>query len=151
MQDSHHVNLGALFSEVSFSSFISHIIDSLLLLHRHIVFNLKSEKVKNWRTYFTFSGLATALVLGLIPSLWDSVSDFLLAKEEETTRSLGSMTHPRLGYSWSSSTYLTYLFICLPLHYWTASTGLQMILPRLLATKCYSRCSQNRVCIGTAN
>ena len=142
MQDNHDVDLGALFSEVS---------ELELSISMNIVFNLKSEKVRNWRTYFTFSGLATALVLGLIPSLWDSVSDFLLAKEEETTKSLGSKTHPRLGYSWSLSTYTSYFFISLPLHYWTASTGLQMILPRLLATKCYSRCSQYRVCRGTAN
>ena len=111
----------------------------------NVVFNLKSEKVKNWRTYFTFSGLATALVLGLLPSLFDSVTDFLLAKEEETTKSLGSKTHPRLGYSWSLSANLTYFFISLPLHYW------MMIFTRLLATKCCSRCSQYRVCRGTAS
>ena len=114
----------------------------------NIVFNPKSEKVRNWRTYFSFSGLATALVLGLIPCLWDSVSDLAFAKEEETTKSLGILIHPRLGYSWSFSSYLTYFFISLPLHYWTVNTGLQMILTRLLATKC---CSQYRVCRGTAN
>ena len=116
----------------------------------NIVFNPKSEKVRNWRTYFSFSGLATALVLGLIPSLWDSVSDFLLAKEEETIKSLGCLTWPRLGYSWSYSTYATYFYISFPL-LMTAATGLQMIITRLLATKCCSRFSQYRVCRGTAN
>ena len=112
----------------------------------NIVFNLKSEKVRNWRTYFTFSGLATALVLGLIPSLWDSVSDFALAKEEETRESFGRMPHPSLGYTWSLSTYLTYLAISLPLNL-TVIKLEQMILSRLFATKC----PQYRVCRGTAS
>merc|ERR1719500_26621 len=57
-EEDHNVNFGALFSEV-----------------------------KNWRTHFSFSGLATALVLGLLPSLWDSGSDFGFGKEEQETKS----------------------------------------------------------------
>ena len=122
----------------------------------NIVFNLKSEKVRNWRTYFTFSGLANGLVLGLLPSLWDSVSDFLFAKEEEKTPSIDEIswggdlfTNP------SASALFTYFFISLPLHL-TAGRGLQGMLARLLATKCSSRCNhsadcQYRVCRGTAN
>ena len=115
----------------------------------NIVFNIKSEQVRNWRTYFSFSGLATALVLGLLPSLWDSVSDFFLANEEETTKSLG-VIHPGLVHSWSLSAYLTYFFISLPLN-WTASIKLHQIIVQLFATKCCSRCNQYRVCRGTAN
>ena len=121
-------------------------------INTNIVFNLKSEKVKNWRTYFTFSGLATGLVLGLLPSLWDSVSDFLFAKEEEKSPSIDeiswggdSFTNP------SASALLTYFFISLPLN-WTASFKLhRMMLTQLFATKRCSRWNQYRVCRGTAN
>ena len=109
-----------------------------------------SNKVKNWRTYFTTSGFATSVVLGLLPSLWDSVSDLAFAEEEKTAKNLGVNPHHGL----SSSTYLTYFFISFPLHA-TAAAGLQRLLPRvlgLLAVKSdtANRYSQNIFCRGTA-
>jgi len=101
-------------------------------------------EVKNWRTYFTLSGLATSILLGLLPSLWDSVSDFAFAKKEETAGSLDYITP-----STSLSTSLTHFFISLPLHV-TAITGLQKILA-WLATKCCNTCSRYRVCRGIAH
>ena len=96
--------------------------------------------MKDWQTHFDFSALATAIVLGLLPSLWDSVSDFAFAKEEDTAESLGT-----IGFS-SAATVTTYFFISLPF-YVTAATELQRKLASL-ATKCC--CSQYTVCRGTA-
>ena len=91
--------------------------------------------MRNWQTHFAYSGLATALVLGLLPSLWDSVSDFAFAKEEDTEESLGT-----IGFS-SAATVTTYFFISLPF-YVTAVTWLQKMLV-MIATKCCSCFSQN--------
>ena len=149
MQDNHNVNFGALLSEVRalWPTLISAFI-FCLLFHQH-EYCLQSQQVKNLRSNFTFSGLATSLVLGLLPSLWDSASDFAFAEEEETSLSLRS-----IGPSASASTYLTYFFISLPLHV-TAATGLQRTLG-MLANKCCRRCSQSadcqyRVCRGAVN
>ena len=108
------------------------------------------HKVKSWRNNFKPSDFATGLFLGLLPSLWDSVSDLAFAEEEKTTKSLGVNPHHGL----SSSTYLTYFFISFPLHA-TAAAGLQRLLPRvlgLLAVKSdtANRYSQNIFCRGTA-
>ena len=96
------------------------------IFHRHENC-FPSHKVKSWRTFFTFSGLATSFVLGLLPSLWDSVSDFNYAEEEKnTTKPDGQVnSHP------------TYFFISLPLHAIVA-TALQGIL-----IKCCSQMLQS--------
>ena len=101
--------------------------------------------MKNLRTYFTFSGLAASLVLGLLPSLWDSVSDFKFAEEEEKSENLGINPHTGL----STSTYFSYWIISLPL-YVTAATGLHRLFWMFIA-KCCNRCSQYRVCRGAEN
>ena len=109
--------------------------------HKHCV---PSPKVKSWRDNFKLSGFATSLFLGLLPSLWDSVSDLAFAEEEETAKNLG--VNPLNGLS--ASTYLTYFFISIPFHA-TALAGLQRLL-RLPAAKSHNRRCQGIFCRGTA-
>merc|ERR1712032_1299084 len=45
----------------------------------NVEFGAILKEVRNFQSYFTISGLATSLILGLAPSLWDSISDFLFA------------------------------------------------------------------------
>ena len=80
--------------------------------------------MKNFRTYFTISGLVTSVILGLAPSLWDSISDFLFAHEEEKMSTLD-----RIGLygDASTATCLTYFFISLPGHM-SVATGLHSLL-----------------------
>ena len=52
---------------------------------------LFSIQVKNWQSNFTFSGFLTILILGLLPSLWDSLSDFACANTEDTAMGLGTL------------------------------------------------------------
>ena len=103
-------------------------------------------QVKNFRTHFTISGLATGLILGLAPSLWDSVSDFVFAHEEENRTSLGTLgpntSEPFKNTSISSS--FTYFFVSLP-GLMSAAKGLHRLFSslaiRLLGNSC-----QNQTC-----
>ena len=104
--------------------------------------------MKDFRTYFTISGLVTSLVLGLAPSFWDSLSDFLFAHEEEKLNH-NTTSNTSLGLSWPllyeqdpvpTSSLLTYFFISLPGHLSAASE-----LHRLLRKVCCN-CSQKKCC-----
>ena len=97
--------------------------------------------MRNFRYYFTISGLATSLILGLAPSLWDSISYFLFAHEEEELCSLGKIDH---GKNTSASSCLTYFFISLPGHM-NLATGLHRLIS-WSAGKCYTNQSPNKAC-----
>ena len=58
-------------------------------------------EIKTWRSQFSWSGLVTAILLGLVPSGWDIGSDYEFADENNKSGREGV-------------TYLTYLFISMP-------------------------------------
>ena len=104
--------------------------------------------MKNFQTYFTISGLVTSLILGLAPSFWDSVSDFIFAHEEEKlkSQSLGTLKYTVDGilHSVPASAYLTYFFISLPVHM-SAASGLHRTFC-MLSSKLCGRNSQDQKC-----
>ena len=101
--------------------------------------------MKNFRTHFTISGLATGLILGLAPSLWDSSSDFVFAHEEENRTSLGENG---LTNRMSTSSVLTYSFISLP-GLISAATGLHRLFS-WLATRLFGNSCESQTCFWLA-
>ena len=81
--------------------------------------------------------------MGLAPSLWDTISDFFFAHEEEKLNTLTRMGPPPPHDS-SVASCLTYFFISLPGHM-SLATGLHRLIS-WLAGKCCTNQSPNKAC-----
>ena len=96
-----------------------------------IQFRLLWAELNEWRTHFTWFNALNAFIFGLVPSIWDVVSDYMYAE------------------TWGDETYffnlkaLNYFFICLPVLMLVLPI-IQQLLKSLAASVCRERCLASR-------